>query len=531
MPQTQTKRRRSGWTLLLALLAFVVAGLVGAGLAGAYWLQANARERAISLLENRFAKVELRSLDFEIRPRWDPLPRFAATGEGLSLALKDREEAPPFLNIRKFTVELTLGGLWAVPPQISRLDLDQMIIQIPPRRSEASDPSSDRQDTPVFVIGELHADGATLMIHSKNPEKDPLRFDLHELRLTAVGPREPMNFEALLDNPKPPGLIKTRGAFGPLSVPDVGRSPVSGSYIFEKADLAVFGGIGGTLYSEGEYGGVLERIEVKGSTEVPDFYLKPVQTPVSLATDFNAIVDGTSGDTFLEPVRVQIENSQFEARGGVAKKSGEPGKTIELDAAGSKGRIEDFLRLAVKSREPLLTGELSFESRIVIPPGKIDILDKLALAGHFNIGSTKFPSAEVQEKVNVLSELGTGQRGKREGPTPDAVVSDVSGEFRLRRGIMEIEKLNFSVPGAKITLLGQYNLLTEEVDFRGELRSDAKVSQMTSGIKSLLLKPIDPLFKRDGVGAVIPIRIGGTRSNVSFGVEKGRIFTRKNASN
>jgi hypothetical protein len=95
---------------------------------------------------------------------------------------------------------------------------------------------------------------------------------------------------------------------------------------------------------------------------------------------------------------------------------------------------------------------------------------------------------------------------------------------------MEIENLLFQVPGATVGLQGHYSLLSEEVDFRGELMTDAKVSQMTGGIKSLLLKVVDPLFKRNGAGAVIPIKIEGTRSDISFGVEKGRIFSRKDAS-
>jgi hypothetical protein len=45
---------------------------------------------------------------------------------------------------------------------------------------------------------------------------------------------------------------------------------------------------------------------------------------------------------------------------------------------------------------------------------------------------------------------------------------------------------------------------------------------MTTGWKSLLLKPIDPFFSKDGAGTEIPIRITGTQSEPHFGLDLGR---------
>jgi hypothetical protein len=41
---------------------------------------------------------------------------------------------------------------------------------------------------------------------------------------------------------------------------------------------------------------------------------------------------------------------------------------------------------------------------------------------------------------------------------------------------------------------------------------------MTTGWKSLLLKAVDPFFKKDGAGAVLPIKITGTKSDPHFGL-------------
>jgi hypothetical protein len=58
---------------------------------------------------------------------------------------------------------------------------------------------------------------------------------------------------------------------------------------------------------------------------------------------------------------------------------------------------------------------------------------------------------------------------------------------------------------------------------RGTLKLDAKLSQTTTGIKSFLLKAIDPLFKKKDAGAVIPIKVTGTRSQPSFGLDVARV--------
>jgi len=59
------------------------------------------------------------------------------------------------------------------------------------------------------------------------------------------------------------------------------------------------------------------------------------------------------------------------------------------------------------------------------------------------------------------------------------------------------------------------------------LRMDATISRAAGGMKGVLLKIADPLFKHDGAGAVIPIRIKGSREKPEFGVVWKRVFSRK----
>jgi hypothetical protein len=67
-------------------------------------------------------------------------------------------------------------------------------------------------------------------------------------------------------------------------------------------------------------------------------------------------------------------------------------------------------------------------------------------------------------------------------------------------------------------LAGTYGLRDEKLDFHGTLRLQAKLSQTTKGIKSFLLKPFDPFFRKNGV-TVLPIKVTGTRGQPSFGLD------------
>ena len=518
---TARKRLLFGLAALAALV--VVAGLLS--LTWAYRLRPRAREKAIELLEERFDEVRLESLSLQVQPGFLLFPRVTATGKGLSLGLPNRAEdgVPPFIAMGAIEAEVELFGLFRDPIRIRSLRLDRLAIQIPPKR-ESSEGESKKELPPPIVVEDLVADGAVLRILPRDPAKEPLQFDLHELSVKSAGLGEPMRFEAILENPKPPGQIRTKGEFGPLSLYDAGASPVSGNYVFAEADLSVFKGIGGRLYSEGRFGGVLERIEVSGFTETPDFQLTSAGNPIELRTAFEALVDGTNGDTLLRPVDAVLAGSSGStAKGGVAKQPGTAGKTVCLDAEGSRGRIEDFLRLAMSSEPPFMTGEVRFRTLILIPPGELDVVEKLLLDGEFWIDSALFPRREIQERIDKLSQTASGVSVLGE----ERVASAMRASFRLEGGVMYISYISFRVPGADVRLKGSYGLVSEKIDFRGELFMDAKVSETTTGLKSFFLKLVDPLFEKRGAGAVIPIRIGGTADAPSFGLDVGRVFSRE----
>lgn len=97
----------------------------------------------------------------------------------------------------------------------------------------------------------------------------------------------------------------------------------------------------------------------------------------------------------------------------------------------------------------------------------------------------------------------------------------MNGRFKLSNGLLEFPKLHYEVPGTKVDLTGKYRLDGNQFDFHGEARMNAKLSHMVTGWKSILLKPVDPFFSKDGVGTELPVKITGTKSEPQFGLDFG----------
>ena len=91
----------------------------------------------------------------------------------------------------------------------------------------------------------------------------------------------------------------------------------------------------------------------------------------------------------------------------------------------------------------------------------------------------------------------------------------------LRDGILTFDSLHFQVPGTDANMTGRYSLDGRTFDFHGVLRLDAKLSQMTTGWKSILLKPVDPFFHKHGAGTELPFKVTGTKSEPHFGLDFG----------
>jgi hypothetical protein len=193
------------------------------------------------------------------------------------------------------------------------------------------------------------------------------------------------------------------------------------------------------------------------------------------------------------------------------------GRTILMDTYSRAARIEDLLLLAVKSEPPVMTGAASLKAHILIPEKDEDLLERLKIAGQFDVREAEFTSDSVQGKINGLSRRGQGQPKADDLGTAH---SQLKGAFKVDAGQVDFSQLQFEVPGASIRLAGTYKMDDGQMDFRGKLRLQAKLSQTVTGAKSFFLRAVDPFFKgKNGAGTELPIKIAGTKDHPSFGLD------------
>ncbi len=508
-PQRGTTRPRPRRKILIGgLILFSLLAIVGAVLAH-YSVPYVKRLAFETLIEKFHAEVQVS--DFEVSI-W---PTLRIHGTNLSLRQEGRADVPPEIVIGEFSAEASPFSALKRPWKIDRIELKGMKITI--AHHDASNPKVSwgrLKDIPI-IVGELDADGTELDIVPKSADKPHHIFDIHHLVMNHIGLHRPAIFIAQLTNPTPPGYIDSRGTFGPWASDDPGQTPLAANYTFMNADLGVFKGISGILSSHGKYAGVLNHIEVEGETDTPNFTVRVGGHPVNLHTDFNATVDGLNGNTLLHPVRAHFLNSTIVANGEVVKHFGAKGRSIVLNVDTSHALLQDLLRLAVKSEPPVMTGDTNLHAKFDLPPGAGDLIDRLRLNGKFEVQNAQFTNPKISSKVQTLSRKGLGKPGDK---TAGSDVSSLRGGFKLGDGVVDFSSLAFAVAGASVRVSGNYGLENEKLDFHGKLRLDAKLSDTMTGIKSLLLKPVDPFFRKNHQ-TEIPIKVTGTRTAPDFGLD------------
>jgi hypothetical protein len=507
----QRKRRRI-LVALISLCLLLVIGLLIANYVLPPRVVGFIRDRSTKIAKERFhADVQFGSFDIDLS-----FPRLVIKGENVALSRRNERGATSLIFIKRLAVDANLLAFLNTPAHIRRIQLSGMDIHVPPR-GEKGPKTQERQTKQRYpvVIDHLECDDCQLNILPKRLDKQPLEFVIHRLTMQRVGLGRSAPYQATLTNAVPKGEIQVFGNFGPWQPDEPSLTQLSGDYTFKHADLNPFPGIAGTLDSKGRFTGLLEKIVADGETTTPDFALDVSDQPVSLTTQFHAIIDGTSGDTALDPVKAQFLNSHIVANGGVFGLPEKKGKAVLLDVVVDPGRLEDMLHLGVKSRVPAMTGNLKFHTKLAIPPGTGKISDRLRLDGRFVSTSTRPTSPEMQAKLKQMSRRAQG-KPKDENSGSDTF--DLNGRFLLANGVASFPNLNFSIPGAKLDLQGNYQLHSEGLNFFGTLHLDASLSHTVTGFKSFFLRAVDPFFRDKGGGSALPIKITGKRESPQFGL-------------
>ena len=522
----QTGRRR---------IVLVVTGLTAvAALTSTWWIRhaistSGLKEKVENYLSQELeGAVTIHELDGRL------FPRVAVSGRGLVVRHHGRKDVPPLLTIDKFEISGSYSDLmFATPRHVAEVRLSGLLVQIPPDKDDADKTGDSNKDGKPekseaeqiasarkyeeIIIDRFEAPDTILKLYSRKPHKPPKEFLIHELAMNSVGSNQTIPYNATLTNPIPKGEIQASGTFGPWNVAYPARTAVTGKYQFNHANLDTIDGLAGILSSVGDFKGPINRIEIEGTTETPDFQIDAGGRAVPLSTKFSALVDGSDGDTYLNRVDGKFLNTQLVAKGKVIGIEGVKGRQVEIDFTIDKGRVEDLLQLAINSAKPLLVGPMQMRANILVPAEKgKKVIDKMKLRGEFGLTDAKFTDASVQQKLTGLSRHG---QGKDSNEQMAEVVSDLKGRFVVDHATVKFTELTFGVPGAVVSLAGSYGMRSEQLDFHGELRLQAKLSEAVGGgVKGFFLKAVDPFFKKRGSGTVLPIKITGSRKDPKFGL-------------
>jgi hypothetical protein len=514
--------------IVLSVVALSLAVAVSVAIAR---LSPRLRAEVVRALESRMeATVRLDAFEAHV---W---PSPGVSGRGLTIRHRTRSDLPPLVSIQQFSGDATWLGIFA--SELNSVRLDGLEVTIPPRRrqdmpalapSDNSDAglqsTRDGPDRSRFAIATLTATNARLSILPRNPEKDPRVFDIFSLEIFDLTLLTPSRFTASLTNPVPEGHIETSGSFGPWNRDEPSETPVEGQFTFD-ADLGTIKGIGGALHASGGFNGPLDHIAVSGTTETPDFRIPKLRAhALPLSTTFSAVVDGTNGDVQLNTVDARLAASRFVAKGFVVGTKGVKGKRVLLDVASHGARMEDVLRLTVRTATPPMSGALTLVTSFDLPQGEADVIDKLRLGGTVSIADARFASDTIQGKVDELSRRA---RGRPDDGAVVGVPSTVRTNFTMANGAVRLSGLSYTVNGATIDLSGRYALESSALDFSGVVRLDASMSDTQTGFRHFLLKPFDGLFRKGGAGTRLAIRIAGTVEQPKIALDLGRTLKGKN---
>jgi hypothetical protein len=496
--RSQTRSRLAKTLIIFALVAALGAASV---LCVKYWPFS---EKSVQqdLAEAADSSVTIRSY----HPTYLPSPGCVLEG------IEFRHGANQFrlITIDKLIIEGSYSGI--LTQHVPRITAVDARIFIPPFGANTQFHSQHS----TLVVDQLVANGTNVEFTSADSQKHPLIFDVHEAFFRSVRWGSPLHYRLKFHNPDPPGELTAQGDFGPWADGHPQDTPMSGAYTFEHADLGVYLGIAGILSSNGKFDGAFQHINVSGTTDTPDFVVTSGGHPHRLSTHFDAYVDATRGDTFLNHVEAHFGRTTLIAQGSIAGSPGKKGKVADLRFTSHHGRIEDILGLFVTASRSPMSGDMSLVARAQAGRGDQPFLERVKLDGKFGIDEGAF-KPETQKDVNALS---AGARGDHKDD-PETVLTDLKGTVNLSGGTAQFSDLEFGVPGAEAHLHGTYNVLNHRTNLHGEMKVDTKISKTSSGAKALLLKIMDPLFRKKKKGEIVPLHILGTYEKPQFGLDLG----------
>jgi hypothetical protein len=490
-----------GWKLCLAcaLLAGVVSAIVFVNLHWPY------RYRNVEpTLEKVFASQI--KIDHYHRTYF-PDPGFVA--DGLTLRRNSAPNLPPVGSVTHLEVKGRWIDLLLLRDRIRLVSADGLHVVIPPVGSAANKedfpPGSSNDFTgPTTIVEQLDLQNATLDILRVNGGR--YRFPIRRLLIGNLHAGETISYLLDMQNAKPSGSIQAHGSFGPLLANQLDKTPVSGEFAFTSVNLSEIQGLTGTFSATGQFTGRLADIEARAQSTTPDFAVGNGQrTPVDAIT--HCAVDALTGDVILEAVDLHTGRTVMHVEGAIAGAQ----KITNINLLVRNGRVEDLLRPFITGQSPV-KGTVALHGHAFLAPATrgATFFQRLKVEGAFDVPGERFTDHGNENNLTAFSERAQGKSAGRDSPPEEGVLSNVTATVSIRNGIAHMSPLTFEVPGAVVRLNGTFDLQSQDVHMSGDLRMQSDISHVTTGFKSLLLKPLAPFFKKKNAGAVVPIALTGS---------------------
>jgi AsmA-like C-terminal region len=517
-PEVPDKTTRSRW--LLGVLGLALLGGIGAGTVLArHWPYSEAQ--VLPGLQNTFKTTVTIG---QYRRFYFPHPGCELEMVRLERPTKVGREKP-LATAQNIRITGRYSDLLFRPYHLAKIEVNGLRVRIPaPGEPKNWNEATDTDDTSSKVsVGRVTTDGAVLEIEKEKGEL-PLKFEIHKLLLDSVAAHEPMHYEVSMGIPDPPGELESKGKFGPWEDGEVGKIPLSGSVKLSGAKLNKYAGLGGTIQSEERFGGTLEQVEVTGKASAPDFELVSAGHKVEIGTQFDVTVNAIKGEAQLKGIVGRVGKTTIHVRGRVVQNAKSDHREASLDFSIANGRAEDLLWVFSGTSKPAMIGVAVCSGHVRMRKFGDGFLDALEANGKFQVQDGHFQKM-VQVKTNVLSARAQGKKIKTEDDAPEVAVENLSSDIKIENGVANLTSTYFQVPGARARVEGTYKLENAHVDLRGNFWTDASLSDNTTGIKTVLLEPLDPLFRRKHAGAMVGVSMTGDIHSPTIGT----VLTKKKA--
>jgi AsmA-like protein len=421
------------------------------------------------------------------------------------VVVREPDSRQPIVTIRRLTMMSTIKGF--LHHRVTAVRAQGVHVWLKHSDLTRKQSGSTEEDTDTF-----EAEDGVLEISGKSPQHS-LQFAFHSFSIRRIRQAKVTQFAAEFQNPLPKGLVRTSGQFGPWKDEHPEQTPVSGNYSLEKADLGVFVSIAGLTSSNGTFHGTFQSLQVEGSTITPQFKVVSTGHALPLTTHFDALVDSTTGDVTLRRVEARFGHDDISAHGTIARNArGRRAAILDFDCR--RGRVEDTFYPFIHSPASPLAGTVAFQMHVILPSGSERFLQRITLESDFRIQDARFTHEETQARVNKIGET----PGKANSQAVSSL-SDFTGKVQVRNGVAHFSELSVQDGGASGQFRGTYNLVDEQVDMHGKLKTEATLANTTHGIKAVFAKALEPFFKKKPHENVVPVKIGGTYSHPAFGLD------------